>query len=323
MSAVTYRDGEFLPIEDLDVGIRTHALHYGTGVFEGIRAYWDPSHDDLLVFRPREHFVRLLDSARVYSMKITQSVDELCAATAELLARNNAREDMYVRPLLFKSSQVTGLWSDGLQHTLIIYVTPMGDYVGRDGIRCSVSSWRRPDGASAPARAKIAGMYAGMALARHEALARGFDEAITLTSHGKVAEGSAENIFLVLDGQLVTPSTSEDILAGITRATIIELARGQGLQVVERPVNRSELLVAEEVFLCGTAAEVSPVVEIDHRPVGSGAVGPVTRSLARLYDDTVHGRTDRAELWCRPVYASPTGGAGAAGEHLVAEAGGR
>jgi branched-chain amino acid aminotransferase len=289
----------------MSVGIQTHALHYGTNVFEGIRAYWNADAGELLVFRPEEHYRRLHTSARFYGMKLPYTVDDLCVITTDLLARNGVREDAYIRPLLFKSSEGIGLWRSDLEDSFVIFNVPMGKYIADGGIRCCISSWRRLDGNAAPVRAKIGGVYAAMALARRDAMVGGFDEAITLTANGTVAEGSAENIFLVSDGKLVTPGRGEDMLAGITRASIIELASAElGLEVVERTVNRSDLYSADELFLCGTAAEVTPVFEVDGYAVGGGQIGAVTTAVRDLYLDVVHGKQERYLHWCRPVYAS-------------------
>jgi branched-chain amino acid aminotransferase len=299
---LAFRDGEFLPYEELTVNIGTHALHYGTSVFEGLRAYWNPADHQSLVFRAAEHYVRLQASARFFDMKLPYSTLELCEVTAELLARSDLRADAYIRPLLFKSGDGVGLWRSGIPDSFVIFTAPMGKYLAEGGIRCCVSQWRRPQGNSAPARAKIGGLYASMALARREAVEAGFDEAITLTSDGRVAEGSAENIFLVIDGRLVTPSLGSDVLAGITRASLIELAADElGLATVERSVNVSELAFANAVFLCGTAAEVTPVVEIDRRPVGDGLPGPVTQRLAHIYEEVVRGARDEHREWLLPV----------------------
>ena len=204
--------------------------------------------------------------------------------------------------MLFKSSSGIGLWREGLEDSFVIYQAPMGDYHAGSGIRCCVSSWRRAEGNAAPARAKVGGIYAAMALARHEAMSLGFDEAITLTASGRVAEGTAENIFLVFGDEIVTPDLGEDLLGGITRASLIELMRKEfGLSVTERSVNRSELYFADEVFLCGTAAEVTPVLEIDGRVIGDGEMGVTTRAVRELYLDVVHGRLPAYLHWCRPV----------------------
>jgi branched-chain amino acid aminotransferase len=305
MPRLVFKDGEFLPYDDVKVGLGTHALNYGTNVFEGLRAYWDAEARELYLFRAPEHFTRLHRSARFLGLTAPHDADELCRLTAQLLARSGEREDIYVRPLLFVDSEVIGLWRRGLTQSLVIYHAPMGRYIPEEGVRCGISSWRRPFGNAAPARAKIGGVYASLAIARRDAVEAGYDEAIMLSADGHVAEGSAENIFVVSDGVVVTPSLGSDVLAGITRATVIELAaRELGLLVVERDVNVSELGFADEVFLTGTAAEVTPVVEIDRRPVGEGVPGPLTLRLAALYGDAVHGRLPGYEAWCLAVYGT-------------------
>jgi branched-chain amino acid aminotransferase len=304
MPRLVFRDGEFLPYTAVSVGIGTHALHYGTNVFEGLRAYWDESVPELYLFRAPEHFARLQRSARYLGLTVPHTVDELCGLTAQLLARSGEREDIYVRPLLYIASEVIGLWRPGLSQSFVIYHAPMGRYIPEEGVRCGISSWRRPLGNAAPTRAKVGGVYASLAIARRDAVLAGYDEAIMLSADGHVAEGSAENIFLLIDGQLVTPSLGNDVLAGITRASVIVLARRElGIDVVERDINVSELGFADEVFLTGTAAEVTPVVQIDGRPVGDGAPGSLTRRLAALYSDATHARLPGYADWCLPAYA--------------------
>jgi branched-chain amino acid aminotransferase len=300
---LAYRDGELTSLDGLCVGIRTHALQYGTGVFEGIRAYWDSAVGQLHVFRAPEHFARLEASARMLHMTTGSTVEQLCIATVDLLARNNVREDTYIRPMVFKSSEAMGLWHDGMSESLVIFHVPFGRYMESEGVRCCVSTWRRPDGNSLPVSAKISGSYAQSGIARAQALADGYDEAILLSSRGHVAEGCGENVFLVRGGKLVTPSAGEDLLAGITRDSLLTLAaRELDLPVEERAVNRSELYVADEVFLCGTAAEVTPVVSVDGHRVGAGGVGSVTTALMSLYSDVVHGARPQYADWCRGVY---------------------
>jgi branched-chain amino acid aminotransferase len=302
VTGLAFRDGRFLPFDDITIGIGTHAFNYGTSVFEGMRAYWNDASEQLLMFRPEEHFARLHCSARLFGMHLPHTVEELCDITSELLVRNGERQNTYIRPVLFKSSPGIGLWRDGLDDSFVIYQLPMGDYHAGTGIRCCVSSWRRAEGNAAPARAKVGGIYAAMALARYEAMSLGFDEAITLTANGRVAEGTAENIFLVFGDEVVTPDLGEDLLAGITRATIIELMRSDlGLRVTERSVNRSELYFADEVFMCGTAAEVTPVLEIDGRTIGDGGMGVTAKVVRDLYLDVVGGRREKYLPWCRPA----------------------
>lgn len=299
---LAYRDGQFAPVEEIDVGIRTHALHYGTGVFEGIRAYWNTDQERLHVFRALDHYERLARSASMLGMYMDETAEDLCDITTELLARNGAREDTYIRPLLFKSTEALGLWQDGMPESLVIFASPFRIHTSSDGAQCCVSTWRRPDGNALPSRAKFSGAYVHSALARRQALADGYDEAIMLSSRGYVSEATGENIFLVAGGKLITPDEGEDLLAGITRSTLMTLARRElGLEVVERSVNRSELYAADEVFLCGTALEITPVLSVDRSPVGDGGPGPLTRKLQALYASVT--RAERADYseWCLAV----------------------
>ena len=299
-----YLDGEVKRYADAKVGLMTHALQYGTGVFEGIRGYWSPEHEQLFVLKLREHYRRMQNSVKLLKLKIPMNLDELCETSIELIRRNNFRQDVYIRPFAFKSSEEIGVRLHNLKDSFAIYVTPFGNYVEVDGgIRCMVSSWRRIDDNVAPARAKITGIYVNSALAKTEAMENGFDEAIMLTHEGHVCEGSAENIFLLRDGKAYTPPTSDNILEGLTRLGMIELLRNElKVEVIERSIDRSELYVADEIFLCGTGAQISPVVDVDHRPVGDGQVGPVVDRLQKLYFDIVRGRNDKYRHWLTPVY---------------------
>jgi len=299
-----YLDGEVKRYADARVGLMTHALQYGTGVFEGIRGYWSPQHEQLFVLKLREHFRRMQNSVKVLKLKIPMNLDELCETSIELVRRNNFRQDVYIRPFAFKSSEEIGVRLHNLKDSFAIYVTPFGNYVEVDGgIRCMVSSWRRIDDNAAPARAKITGIYVNSALAKTEAMENGFDEAIMLAQDGHVCEGSAENIFLLRDGKAFTPPSSDNILEGLTRLAMIELLRKElDMEVVERSIDRSELYIADEIFLCGTGAQISPVIDVDRRPVGDGKVGPVVGQLQKLYFDIVRGRNNKYRSWLTPVY---------------------
>jgi len=299
-----YLDGEVKRYADAKVGLMTHALQYGTGVFEGIRGYWSPEHEQLFVLKLREHFRRMQNSVKVLKLKIPMNLDELCQTSVELIRRNNFRQDVYIRPFAFKSSEEIGVRLHNLKESFAIYVTPFGNYVEVDGgIRCMVSSWRRIDDNAAPARAKITGIYVNSALAKTEAMENGFDEAIMLTHDGHVCEGSAENIFLLRDGKVFTPPTNDNILEGLTRLAVIELLRKElDMEVVERSIDRSELYVADEILLCGTGAQISPVIDVDHRPIGDGQVGPMVSRLQKLYFDIVRGRSNKYRSWLTPVY---------------------
>jgi branched-chain amino acid aminotransferase len=297
-------DGEYKRYKDVHLGLMTHALHYGTGCFEGIRAYWNGNQEQLFALLVRPHFKRLRNSAKILQIELPFTEDEMVEATVEILRRNGYREDVYVRPLAFKSAEEIGVRLHNLRSSFAIYTAPFGAYVDVEkGIRCMVSSWRRIDDNAAPARAKVTGIYVNSALAKTEANQNGFEEAIVLTQEGHVSEGSAENIFIIRDGVLVTPPASENILEGVTRNVIMELAsQDLGLKVVERSIDRSELYVADEVFLCGTGAQVSPVLEIDRRIIGDGDMGPITRELQKIYFDVCYGRIEERLDWLTPVY---------------------
>jgi branched-chain amino acid aminotransferase len=297
-------EGEFARYHDVHIGVMTHALHYGTGCFEGIRAYWNPVREQLFLLQGPAHYRRLHRSARVLRMDLPYSVEELMQITLELLRRNGYRTDSYVRPLVFKSVEQIGVQLHGLADSVLVYTSPMGNYVEIEGgIRCGVSSWRRVPDWAVPARAKITGSYINSALAKSEALENGFDEAIVLTETGHVSEGSAENLFMLKNGRFVTPPVTDDILEGVTRGLLIEMIQDElQIPVVERSIDRTELYGCDELFLCGTGAQVSPVIEVDHRPIGDGVVGEFTHELQQCYFGAVRGDNPKYESWSIPVY---------------------
>lgn len=299
-----YFDGDFVRYHDVQLGLMTHALHYGTGCFEGIRAYWNRDREQLFLLEPAGHYDRLRRSARILRMELAHDTETLVAVTVELLRRNGYRADVYIRPILFKSGEEIGVRLHGVPDTFAIYTVPFGRYVDIEGgIRCMVSTWRRVSDQSVPARAKITGAYINSALAKSEAVESGFDEAIVLAADGHVSEGSAENLFLVRDGTLVTPPVTDDILEGITRKQVMAIARQDlGMPVVERSIDRTELYTCDELFLCGTGAQLSPVVEVDHRPVGDGTVGEVTQELQQIYFGACRGELPNHSDWTVPVY---------------------
>jgi branched-chain amino acid aminotransferase len=290
----------------------THAFNYGTGCFEGIRAYWNAEQQQLYLLFLAEHYERLHRSCRILMINLPYSVEELCETTIELLRRNGWREDVYLRPLAFKSSEAIGVKLHGLEDGFTLFGVPFGNYVDTNrALRVCTSSWQRIDDTVAPARSKVTGIYVNSALAKTEANLNGYDEALLLTADGHVSEGSGENIFMVMNGQLVTPPVSDDILVGITRAALIELAeRELGLKTIERSIDRSELYVADEVFMCGTGAQVAPIGELDRRPIGNGGIGPITQRIQELYFDAVRGKLERYRHWCTPVYVAATARAG-------------
>lgn len=301
---VVYMNGTFVPANEARVGVMSHALSYGTGCFEGIRGYWNDQTQELYIFRLREHYERLHRSCRIVNIQLPYTVDELIAITVDLVRRNNLRENCYIRPFAYKANEIIGVRLNDLDDAFLVYAVPMGDYVATTGLRCGVSSWRRIDDNMIPARAKISGAYMNSAFAKSEALMNGFDEAIMLTSEGHVSEGSAENIFMLIGEELVTPSASENILLGITRDTVMQLARRELERVVrERQIDRTELYVADEIFLTGTGAQLAPVIAVDHRPVGTGKVGPLTEIFQRTYHEIVRGMRPEYSNWLTPVYA--------------------
>ena len=269
MPPYAYFHKEFIPLEEAKIGIMTHALHYGTACFEGIRANWNEDDGQLYIFRCREHYERLLKNCRLLDITLPYSVDELCDLTTELVQKSEYREDVYIRPLAYKSSEALGVRLHNLDADLFIIVTTFGPYLDvSKGIACCTSSWRRIDDNVIPARGKITGCYVNNALAKTEAINNGYEEAIMLTSEGFVSEGSGENIFIVVNRELITPGCYNSILVGITRDTVIQIARSElGRDTVERNISRSELYIADECFMTGTAAHVTPVVEVDHRKV--------------------------------------------------------
>jgi branched-chain amino acid aminotransferase len=309
MPQIAFFEKKFVPLSEAKVGVMTHALNYGTACFEGIRGNWNAKEGQIYLFRLKEHYERLHKSCRILKINLAFDVEKLCQITVDLVKKNGYREDIYVRPLAYKSSQIVGVRLHNLEDDFFIFVTPFGPYLDAEkGAKCGVSSWRRVDDVSIPPRGKVTGIYVNSALAKTEAHENGFDEAIMLSHDGHVSEGSGENIFVIIDEKLVTPASCDNILKGITRDTVIKLAKNElGIDTVERAIDRSELYVADECFMTGTAANVTPVVEVDHRPVGEGKVGPITRKLLNLYSDVIRGRNRKYMKWCTPAYRSKKG----------------
>lgn len=300
-----YFQKQFMPLAEAKIGIMTHAFNYGTAVFEGIRGNWNDAEQQLYLFRVKEHYARLRKSCRIMRIDFQYSDEELYSLTTRLVEMSGFQEDVYIRPLAYKSSEVLGVRLHDLEDDFLLFVTPFGPYLDVEkGARCCTSSWRRVEDTGIPARAKITGIYANSALAKTEAQLNGFDEAIMLDERGHVSEGSGENIFVVDGDRLITPPPSSNILVGITRDTVITLAREElGMQTVERDIDRTELYTADECFMTGTAAHVTPVVELDHRPIGDGKMGPVAKRLMRLYFDIITGRNPKYVSWCTPCYS--------------------
>jgi branched-chain amino acid aminotransferase len=305
MPPYAYFHKQFVPLAEAKIGILTHALHYGTACFEGIRGNWNDEQEQLFLFRVKDHYERMLKGGRILKINIPYSADEMCQLTVKLVEKSGYREDVYIRPLAYKSSEAIGVRLHNLDDDFFIIVATLPAYLDAEkGVRCCTSSWRRVDDTMIPPRGKITGIYVNSALAKTEANELGFDEAILLNHDGHVSEGSGENIFLVLGGKLVTPPSSDNILMGITRDTVMQLARNEmGIETAERSVDRSELYVADEAFFTGTAAHVSPILEIDHRLIGNGEIGKVTKELQRLYFEVIKGKNPKYLHWCTPAYS--------------------
>jgi branched-chain amino acid aminotransferase len=295
--------GKIVPYSEAKVGVATHALNYGTAVFGGLRGYWNADKQKLFIFRPLDHYRRFLNSCRMMCMEFDQTPESLTELTRELLRQDGYQENVYIRPLAYKAEEGIGVRLHNVKDDLTIFALPFDHYGKNEGsCHVTISSWRRMDDNSIPARGKISGAYASSALIKTDATRAGFDEALVLTQEGHLAEGSAMNIFMVRDGVLITPPVTENILEGITRRSVLELAKNElGLTVLERPIDRSEIYVCDEFFMVGTAAQVTVVTKVDHRPIGSGAMGPVTGSIHKLFDEAVHGKIAKYEHWNVPV----------------------
>lgn len=299
-----YFEGKIVPYSEAKVGVMTHALNYGTAVFAGVRGYWNEKEEELFIFRPKDHYQRFLNSMKMMVMETDLDPEQLTQVTIELLQKEGNRQDVYIRPLVYKSDEIIGVKLHDLQAEITIFSVPFDRYVSNDtGAHVTFSSWRRVDDNMLPARGKIAGAYVNTAFVKTDAMRAGFDEALVLNQDGHLSEGSAENVFMVRDGKLVTPPVTDNILEGITRRTVMELASEElGLDVVERPIDRTEVYICEEFFMTGTAAQVTAVTKVDHRDIGDGEMGPITAQLRQLYDDAVRGKLAKYRHWNQPVF---------------------
>ncbi len=299
-----YFEGKIVPYAEAKIGILTHALNYGTGAFGGLRGYWNPDQEQMYLFRPEEHYHRLLNSAKILCMAFDHTPENLTEITKELLCKEGFRENVYVRPLVYKASEGIGVKLHGLEDQISIVALPFGLYLANDtDAHVTISSWRRVDDNAIPARGKITGAYANSALIKTDAQRAGFDEGLVLTQAGHISEGSAENLFMVRDGVLVTPPVTENVLEGITRRSVIELAQAElGLSVVERPIDRTEVYICDELFMTGTAAQITAITWVDHRRVGEGSMGPVATRLREIFHHVVLGKVEKYRAWNIPVY---------------------
>ena len=301
MPSYAYFQNRIIPLEDANLNVMTNFMHYGTGIFEGIRGNWNDVHKQIYLFRLKEHYQRMLNGCHLLNIELPHTLDDLCRITVEVVAKCGFEEDVYVRPLAYKSSEALGVRLHDLDSDFLVFAFPWGRYIDTDRARCCISSWRFP---SEVPRAKITGLYVTNAFAKTEAIANGFDEAIMLTPDGFVAEGSGENIFLVIDGKLVTTPGSDGILVGINRNTVITLAREElGIETVERHIGRNELYTADECFLTGTAVHFVPVTEIDRRKIADGNIGKVTAKLLKLFHEVILSNNPKYTGWCIPVYS--------------------
>jgi len=294
-----YFMGKVVPFEEAKISVATHAFNYGTAVFGGLRGYWNDEQKKMFVFRPQDHFRRLLNSAKMMCMEVPHTPESLIEITLELIKSDGWQRDIYIRPLIYKSDLGIGVRLHDLTDSLTIFTLPSQQYIKNDtSVHATVSSWRRVDDNVIPARGKVSGAYANSALTKTEAVRAGFDEVIVLTQDGHVSEGSAMNVFMMRDGLLVTPPVTDNILEGITRRSIIELAQKElGLTVVERSIDRTELYIADEIFMTGTAAQVIAITRVDFRSVGAGVMGPVTADLRSRYEDILRGRDPKYAKW--------------------------
>lgn len=291
--------GRIVPYSEAKVGVATHALNYGTAVFGGLRGYWNEEKKKLFVFRPMDHYRRFLLSCRLLCMTVEHTPESLTQLTLELLRKDNYQQDIYIRSLAYKADETIGVRLHDLKDELTIFAFPFGLYIKNDTrAHVTVSSWRRIDDNMIPARGKISGAYANSALIKTDAVRAGFDEALVLTQDGHLSEGSAMNLFIVRDNVLITPPVTENILEGITRRTVIELARNElKLTVVERPIDRTEIYICDELILTGTAAQVTVATRVDHRPIGNGVMGPVGEGLRKLFEGVVRGNNPKYAHW--------------------------
>jgi len=299
IGAFAYFEGTVVPIGEANVSIATHTFNYGTAVFEGIRAYRQADGSSAILFA-HEHYARLLRNARLLRASVPESADDLVEITRDLLRRNAHDGDAYIRPLVYKSARSIRVKLTGLDDQVGIFTIPLGDYLPTGGIRVTVSAWQRVSDNAIPARGKISGSYVNAAFAAEDAHAAGYDDAILLTGDGHLAEASAANLFVVRGREVATPPLTDDVLAGITRSAILQIAREAGLDVVERRIDRSELYLADEVFLTGTGVQVAPISSIDERPVGTGDFA-ISLDIQRRYFAAVRGHDERYANWLTSI----------------------
>ncbi len=302
--SLSFFKGKITPLEDAKVGIMTHALHYGTGVFEGIRGNWNEDKDAIVVFRLREHYDRMIRGCKILNIELPYSVDDLIGITTELIKKCGYKEDIYIRPLAYKSEEkVANLKLHELASDFTLMIVPFGNYIDNEkSIKCQTSSWRRPDDSMMPTGVKLSGLYTTSILAKTEAIMAAFDDAILLNHDGSVSEGSGENLFMVIGDEIITPAETENCLLGITRDCVVEIAKNEmNIDVSSRKIHRSEIYLADEIFLTGTAAHITSVGSLDNRKIGNNDVGPLTKELQSIYFKAVRGNNSKYQKWCTEV----------------------
>ena len=297
-------DGEIRPFSEANISVMTHAFNYGTAVFGGIRAYWNDDEEQLFIFRPLDHFQRVINSAKIMRMQVDHTPESFTELLRELLRAEDYHENVYVRPLVYKSTEMIGVRLHDVDDAFTMFGVPFGTYVANEeGLHVCFSSWTRINDNSIPARVKVAGSYVNSALIKSDAIMSGYDEALVLTQDGHLSEGSAANVFMVRDGVLITSPITDDVLEGITRKSLIQLAREElGIEVVERSIDRTEVYIADELFMCGTGMQVAAITQVEHRSIGDGTMGNITRQLRDLFFDVVSGRVEKYRDWLLPVY---------------------
>ncbi len=305
-----YFSGSIVPIADAQVNIMTHALHYGTSIFAGMRGYWNAEEEELYIFRPHDHFKRFLQSGKLMRMSLPYTTEQLTAILVDLLRAEAYRENCYIRPLAFASSHTIGVKVHDLDTALTIFAMPFGSYIeNEEGAHVAFSAWRRVDDNAIPARGKIGGAYVNSALSSTDVRLAGYDEALVLNDDGHVSEMSSANFFIVRDGVAITPPVQSNVLEGIVRRSLIQLLRDElGVEVLERNVDRSEVYLADEAFMCGTGVQLAAITRIEHRAIGSGTMGDITGRLRTLFFDVVAGRVPRYRAWLQPVYKGAANG---------------
>lgn len=304
MTTLAFFEGRIVPIDAAKISITNHTLHYGTGCFAGIRGYWNDSQKQLYVFRLQDHFARFLNSAKLLHSRIEYSNEQLQAFTLELLRQENWRENVYIRPIAYKDEGVYRVWVHDALDKVAIFSQPTGGYLPNDNsLSVCVSSWRRVDDTAIPARGKVNGTYVNSALAKSDAMLSGFNEAILLNQDGHVSEATAANFMMVRDGVLITPPITANLLEGVVRRSMIEIARDKlGISVEQREIDRSELYLADEIFFCGTGVQMAAVGSVDHRTIGDGSKGPITAEIGDAFEKILLGEDDKYAHWISPVY---------------------